>query len=112
MRVDVDVGRGEARDLHGQVADELLELVRAGHEVRLAVDLDEHADAAAGVDVAATTSPSRASRPAFLAAGREAALAQQRDRLVEVAVGLVEGALAVHEAGAGPLAQFLDQLRA
>ena len=48
----VDVERRQSGDLDGQVADELLELVGAGHEVGLAVDLDEHADPAAGVDVA------------------------------------------------------------
>ena len=35
--------RREAGDLHREVADELLEVVVAGHEVGLAVDLDEHA---------------------------------------------------------------------
>ena len=110
MRSGVDVQRREAGDLDREVADELLELVGAGHEVGLAVDLDEHADAAAGVDVA------RDEALAGVAAGllggrREALLAQQRDGLVEVAVGLGQGALAVHEAGAGPLAQLLDQLR-
>ena len=50
-RLDGRVRGRQAGDLHGEVADELLEVVVAGHEVRLAVDLDEHAQAAAGVDV-------------------------------------------------------------
>ena len=84
-RVGVDVQRGEAGDLDREVADELLELVGAGDEVGLAVDLDEHADPAAGVDVA------RDEALAGLAVGllggrREALLAQDRGRLVEVAV--------------------------
>ena len=55
---------GEAGDLHREVPDELLELVRAGDEVGLAVDLDQHADAAAGVDVAARRGPrGRRGRP-------------------------------------------------
>ena len=108
--VDVDVQRREAGDLHGEVADELLELVGAGHEVGLAVDLDEHADAAAGVDVARDEALARLAA-GLLGGRREALLAEERDGLVEVAVGLGQGALAVHEAGAGPLAQLLDQLR-
>ena len=38
--------RGEPGDLNREVADELLELLGAGDEVRLAIDLDEDADAA------------------------------------------------------------------
>ena len=37
-----------------------------------------------------------------------APLAEQDDGLLEVAVRLLEGALAVHEAGAGALAELLD----
>ena len=51
------------RDLAG----ELLEVVVAGDEVGLAVDLDQHADLAVGVDVARTT-PSAAPRSPRLAA--------------------------------------------
>ena len=58
------------------------------------------------------TRPSRASRPAFLAAAACAALAEQGDGLVQVAAGLLEGALAVHEAGAGALAELLDRVGA
>src|SRR6266508_2881913 len=39
------------RDLHGHLAGQAAELVRASNEVRLAVHLDEHADAALAVDV-------------------------------------------------------------
>ena len=110
IRVRVHVERGEARDLDGEVADELLELVGPGHEVRLAVDLDEHADAATGVDVA------RDEALAGVAAGLlgrrgEALLAQDEGRLLEVAVRLDQRALAVHEPGARRFAQFLDELR-
>ena len=87
MRSCVDVQRRQAGDLDREVADELLELVGARDEVRLAVDLDEHADAAAGVDVA--RDEALAGVAAGLLGGRgEAPLAQQRGRLLEVAVGL------------------------
>ena len=106
----VDVQRREAGDLDGEVADELLELLGARDEVGLAVDLDEHADAAAGVDVAGDEALAGVAT-GLLGRRGQAALAQQRDRLVEVAVRLGQRLLAVHEPGAGPLAQFLDQLR-
>ncbi len=107
--VDVDVQRREPGDLDGEIADEPLELVGAGDEVRLAVDLDQHADPAAGVDVA--RDEALAGLPAgLLGGGGEALLAQGGDGLLDVAVGVLEGALAVHEAGAGALAQFLDRL--
>ena len=56
-RVGVDVLRMHPGDLDGQVPDELLELVGAGDEVGLAVDLDQDADPATGVDVAADRGP-------------------------------------------------------
>ena len=106
-RVHVDVERAQARHLDREVADELLELVGPGDEVRLAVDLDQDADPAAGVDVA--RDEALAGLAARLLRGRgEPALAQDRDRLLEVAIGLDERVLAVHEAGAGALAQLLD----
>ena len=87
MRSTSTYSGGEAGDLDGEVADELLELVGARDEVGLAVDLDEHADAAAGVDVA--RDQALAGVAAGLLGGRgQALLAQERDRLVEVAVGL------------------------
>src|SRR6476646_2967456 len=106
-RVDVDVERAEARHLDRQVADELLELVGPGDEIRLAVDLDQDADPATRVDVA--RDEALAGIAARLLRGRgETALTKQGDGLVEVAVRLDERVLAVHEAGAGALAQLLD----
>src|SRR5690242_13802619 len=52
-RILVDIDGRQAGDLDREIADELLELVGAGDEVRLAVDLDQDADATAGMDVAA-----------------------------------------------------------
>ena len=47
---ELRIGRGH---LHGEVFHQLLEIVGAGHEVGLAVDLDQHAELRAGVNVAA-----------------------------------------------------------
>jgi hypothetical protein len=71
-------------DVHRDLLDEVLEVVGARHEVRLAVDLDEHADAAAHVDVAADDALRRGASGALGGLG-EAALAQQRHRLVQIA---------------------------
>ncbi len=86
----VDVQRREAGDLDREVAHQLLELVGARDEVGLAVDLDQHADAAAGVDVAGDEALAGVAT-GLLGGRRQALLAQQRDGLLEVAVGLRRG---------------------
>src|SRR6185503_817012 len=100
--------RVHRRDLHRDVAGERLEVLVARDEVGLAVDLDEHADAAARVDVR--------DDGAFggLTAGllrrlRETLRAQVVDRLVHVTRDFGERLLAVRHAGAGALAQILDE---
>jgi hypothetical protein len=62
------------------------------------------------VDVARHQSFARLA-PGFLRGGGEAFLAQDRDRLVDVAFGLGQRALAIHEPRAGSFAQLLDELR-
>src|SRR5204863_8451112 len=108
--LDVDVARVRPGDLDRQVADDLLDLLIAGHEVTVPVDLDQDADPAAGVDVA----PDQA-LPRFLPGplGRRslAALAKPRDRLLHVAVALLDGAFAIHEGGLRDFAQLLDLRR-
>ena len=96
-------------DVHGDVAHQRLELVGAGHEVGLAVDLDQHADLAAGVDVGADHALG-GDAAGLLGGARQALLAQVVDGLLHVALGLDQGVLAVHHAGAGALAELLDHL--
>ncbi len=91
----------------GDELHQALEVVVAGDEVRLRVDLDhgglgalgEDADKALGGDAAG-----------LLGGLRQALLAEKIDGRLDVAVGLVQGRLAVHHACAGHLAQFLDHL--
>src|SRR5205085_11001704 len=90
------------------LARERLEVFIARDEVRLAVDLEEHADAAGAVDVRDDRALGR------LAAGllgrlRETLRAQIVDRLVHVAGDFGQRLLAVRHAGAGALAQVLDE---
>ena len=83
--------------------------VGAGHEIGLAVDLDQHADLAAAVDVRADGA--LGGHPAGLLGRRgETLLAQRVDRLLHVALALVEGVLAIHHSGAGALPELLDHL--
>src|SRR5690606_30831602 len=98
------------RHLHGQVASQLAELLRLGDEVRFAVDLDQHTDAAAGMDVGLNQALGRhASR--LLGRCSQALLPQIGDGLLHIAAGLLQGPLAVHHAGLGSLPQLLDHLR-
>ncbi len=100
--------RAGGGDLQGDFLEQRLEVVGARDEVRLAVELDEHADLAAHVDVGADEAFARG--PARLLGGLgEPALAQNRRGLLEVAVGFLQGGLALHHAGAGLVAQLFDQ---
>ena len=96
-------------DVHADLLDEVLEVVGARHEVRLAVHLDEDADLAAQVDVAADHALRRGAAGA-LGRLRQAALAEQGDRLVHVAVRLGQRRLALHHARAGLVAKLLDHV--
>src|SRR5215208_3957561 len=99
--------RRRGGDVQGDLAGERDEVVVAGHEVGVAVDLDEHADLAGAVDVGLDGALGRLAAAHLLGLYAEAD-AQQLDRLVHVAVGLGEGLLAGHHARAGALAQLLD----
>ena len=83
------------------------EVVVAGDEVGVAVDLDEHAGLAVGVDVG--LDGALGGLAAAHLEGLVAELhAQQLDGGVDVAVRLGERRLAVHHPGARPVAQLLD----
>src|SRR4051794_21293198 len=96
-------------DVHRDLAGEGLEVLVAGHEVGVAVDLDQHADLAVGVDVGGDGALGGLAA-AHLQRLVAEAHAQQLDGLVEVAVGLLQRRLAVHHARARPVAELLDVL--
>src|SRR5690606_12849502 len=88
------------------ITDQRLEVFRPRHEVRLAVDLDQHPDLAAHVDVAADRTLARF--PARTLRGLRGALrAQEVDRLLHVPARLLQRLLALHHPGARPLTQLL-----
>ena len=105
------VARGVARllDLGEHVPHQLLEVGRARDEVRFAVDLGEDAGRVIGGDrVGDQPFAGRAAR--LLRGARQAALAQDRVRLLEVAVRLGERVLALHHARARLIAQLLHHV--
>src|SRR3954468_361121 len=97
-------------DVERDVAGEGREVVVARDEVGVAVDLDERADLAVGVDVGLHGALGGLA-PGELGGAGDALLAQPRDRGVDVAAGLGQGLLAVHHPRAGQVAQGLDVLR-
>src|SRR5215204_344451 len=102
-------GERAGGDVERDVAGEGHEVVVAGDEVGVAVDLDEHADLGVAVDVGLDRALGGLAAAHLLGLDAEAD-AQQLHGLVEVAVGLLEGLLALHHPRARPVAELLDQL--
>src|SRR5829696_6588466 len=100
-------GERAGGDVERDVAGEGHEVVVAGDEVGVAVDLDEHADLGVAVDVGLDRALGGLAAADLQRLVAEAD-AQQLDRGVDVAARLLEGALAVHHAGARAVAQLLD----
>ena len=104
-----DVHRVGAEDVDGQVLAELAELLVAGDEVGLAVDLDHRPLLAVVVDV--DLDPPGVGGPAGAVLGVLAVLGLgQLDGLLLVAVGLFQERLALHQAEPGLLAKLIDGL--
>ena len=99
--------RVQRGDLHRDVVHQFLEIVRARHEVGLAVDLHQNAQLGAGMDVAADHALPRRAR-GLLGRRGDAALAQNDLGFRQVAAGLRQGALAFHHARARALAELLS----
>src|SRR5918994_14094 len=93
-------------DVDRYLAGELLEVLIARDEVRLALDLDQGALAAIRVDVG-RDDPLGGAAHAPLRRRGGALLAEDRDRLLGVALRLLESLLHVHHRRAGPLAKGL-----
>src|SRR6476646_5094648 len=110
LRRDDQRRRRSARDVNRDLARELFELVAAGDEVRLALDLHQHAHLPGRVDVGRHDALGGGS-PASLGGRRLPLHAKDLDRLVDVALRLPEGGLAVHDPGAGAVPELLDVRR-
>ena len=105
--IDIDDRRVVERDRE-DAAHQRLEIVVAGDEVGLGIDLDDHADIVFDRDADKALGSDAA---ALLGRLGEALLAQPVDRGFDVAVRLAQRVLAVHHARAGLLTQILDQPR-
>src|ERR1019366_4740633 len=103
-----DGGRG--RDLHGDLAREGDEVLVLGHEVGVAVDLDQHPHLGSGVHICLNR-PLRGRALAEILDLLPLLDAQDLDRLLDVALGLGEGLLAVHHPRACAPAQGLYVFR-
>ena len=101
----VEVAAGLRRQ-RGDVAHHVLELLVAGDEVGLRVDLDHRPRLVLGGDADQALGGDAAGLVGGL---RQALLAQPVDGLLDVALGLGQRRLAVHHAGAGLVAQLLHQ---
>src|SRR3990170_2120396 len=109
-----DVLRGDelrvgGRHLEGDALGELLEVLRAGDEVRFAVDLHQGAEAAVVVEVRQDDTFGGGALGPFGGQG-VALLPQDLLRLLKLAPGLFQGVLAVQHACARQFAQLLDGL--
>ncbi len=103
----IQVDRLHRGDVHRDVAAQLDETFVARDEVGLAVDLDEHADLAAGMDVARDAPFIGDALGLFLGA-REALLGQRTFCRFVVAAGFHEGIAAIDHAAAGFFAEAFD----
>ena len=92
-----------------EIPRELDEVVVAGDKVSLAVDLDQHADLVAGVDVALHHALGRLRAGALGRLGLPPG-AQDLDRTLDVAVGFAERFAAGEHPRAGAVAEGLDFL--
>ncbi len=106
--VAADEARVDGGDVHGDVAEQLLEVVGAGDEVGLAVELEEDADLSAGVDVGSDCALIGGAG-GLLGSRGHAALAEDDEGVFHVAFGFLEGLEAVAHGGAGLFAEFLDE---
>src|ERR1019366_2495691 len=101
--------RGRRGDVQRQVAGELDELLVAGDEVGLAVDLHQHADLVAGVDVALDR-PLAGLLTGALGGLGLSARAQDLDRLLQFAAGLGQSIATGQHAGPCPVPERFDLL--
>jgi hypothetical protein len=102
----VTINRG---DVHGHIVAEQLEGIGAGHEIAFAIDFDDHADFAAGMNVVADEAFGGFARGLF-GRGGLAFLAKDVNGLLNVAGGFHQSGAAITETSGREFSQFLDEL--
>ncbi len=103
-----NVARINGSDVHGHVVAKLFEGLGAGNEIALAVNFDDNADFAAGMNIMADQAFGGFAR-SFLGGGSLTLLAQNVDGLFDVAVGFDERGAAIAETGVGASLSTLSQ---
>ena len=104
LHQSIQISGVQSSDGSSHALDELLELLVLTNEVGLSVDLDHNTHTVDHSGVSSTLSGDTAS---LLGGSGQALLTQVLDSLVDVAVRLSQGLLAVHHANAGHLTQGL-----
>src|SRR5579863_6540118 len=99
----------ERRNMHRDIMAQVLKRFRPRHEVRLAVNLDEHTNLPARVDVT-SHEPFAGLALRFLSRGRLPLLPQNLDGLLDVSACFHKRRAAIAESRARPLAQFLYKM--
>src|SRR5258706_4711902 len=92
-------------NVHGDVVQQLLEIIRARHEIALAVHFQQHANLSARVDVVAHRAFTCHARRLLSSQGN-APLAQVNNGLLHVAFRLNQGLLAIHHRSPALIAEF------
>src|ERR1700722_5839943 len=95
------------RDVHGDVLEQLLEILRAGDEIALAIDFNQHTDLAPGMNVGAN-GPFAGTPRSLLGCRCHSPLAQDHNRLFQIALGFLERVAAIHHRRAGLFPELLD----
>src|SRR5579884_1373576 len=105
-----DVARVKRGNVHGDIVREIVKTLGARDEIGLAIDLHEHADLPARVDITADESFGSFAH-GFLGGSGLPLLAQNANGLLEIAAGFHERGSAIGKARIRALAQLLDELR-
>src|SRR5262249_20918448 len=103
------IERVGSRDLESDLLDQLLEVIRASYEVRLAIDLHKRPNPTVVMDVRMDYALCRLPFSA-LGSGLEAPLPENRLCLLEISICRRQRVLAVQHSGASQIAQSLNIL--
>jgi hypothetical protein len=104
-----DVTGIDGGNVHGEVVTKALESFGARDEVAFTIELDDHADFSAGMNVVSDETFGGFARSLF-GRGGLTFFAQDVDGLFDVAAGFDEGGAAIAEAGIGAFTKFLYEL--
>ena len=108
--IDVIAGhadRAGSRNVHRDVANELLEVVSLGDEIAFAVNFTEHANLATEVDVGVDQALAGIATR-FFSSGGDSLFAKPFSGFFKIALAFNQGFFAIHQSGAGAFTQFAD----